>query len=113
MLPLPKYPCVYIEELPIAVHRIAGVATPIPAFVGWAPRGPVNQATLVQSWGEFQTQFGGGPNYMANAVQGFFDNGGQQLYVVRVATMSPQGDAALTALLKAALKNIPLRWRHH
>jgi phage tail sheath protein FI len=46
MLPVFNYSGVYVEELPIAVHRIAGVATSIPAFVGWAPQGPVNQATL-------------------------------------------------------------------
>lgn len=29
MLPLPKYPGVYIEELPSALHRVVDVATSI------------------------------------------------------------------------------------
>jgi len=112
VLPILKYPGVYVEALPIAVHRIVGVVTPVPAFVGWAPLGPVHQATLVRSWLDYQVQFGGW-GYLGNAVKGFFENGGQQLYVVRVVTTPPlQGDADLAALLQAALQNIPLRWRH-
>lgn len=113
MLPVFKYPGVYIEELPVPVHRIAGVTTSIPAFVGWALQGPVKQATLVQSWQDFQTQFGGRHpgSHLGNAVHQFFSNGGQQAYVVRVETASPQAEAALAALLKAAIQDIPPRWR--
>ena len=55
----PTYPGVYIQELESGVHTITGVATSIAAFIGWAPQGPVGQPTLVQSWGDFQSQFGG------------------------------------------------------
>ena len=58
-MPTLTYPGVYIEELPSAVHTITGVATSIAAFVGWAPMGSVTEATLVQSWSDFQNQFGG------------------------------------------------------
>ena len=37
-----SYPGVYIEEVPSGVHSITGVATSITAFVGRAPRGPVD-----------------------------------------------------------------------
>ena len=84
------YPGVYIEELPSGVNTITGVATSIAAFVGWAPEGPTDSATLVQSWSDYQTQFGGltqhnsAPNYLGYAVNQFFANGGQQAYIVRL-----------------------------
>jgi len=80
------YPGVYIEELSSGVHTIAGVATSIAAFVGWAPQGPVTVATLVQSWSEYQTLFGGldSRSLLGYAVNQFFANGGQQAYIVRL-----------------------------
>lgn len=86
MPPTLTYPGVYIEELPSGVHTITGVATSIAAFVGWAPQGPVNEAVLVQSWPDFAATFGGlnsGSN-LGYAVNQFFDNGGQQAYIVRI-----------------------------
>src|SRR5271165_6783656 len=86
MPPTLTYPGVYIEEIPSGVHTITGVATSIAAFVGWAPQGPTDKATLVQSWSEFQTKFGGlsSGNYLGYAVNQFFGNGGQQAYIVRL-----------------------------
>jgi uncharacterized protein len=88
-----SYPGVYIEELPSAVHTITGVATSIAAFIGWAPQGPTDEAVLVESFPEFERQFGGltrnsntgTPNYLGYAVNQFFGNGGQQAYIVRLA----------------------------
>jgi len=87
MPPTLTYPGVYIEELPSGVHTITGVATSIAAFVGWAPQGPVNEARLVQSFPEFQATFGGlnANSNLGYAVNQFFDNGGQQAYIVRIA----------------------------
>jgi uncharacterized protein len=86
-MPTLTYPGVYIEELPSAVHTITGVATSIAAFVGWAPMGSVTEATLVQSWSDFQNQFGGlnPQSKLGYAVNQFFGNGGQQAYIVRLA----------------------------
>lgn len=115
MVPIRDYPGVYVGEVPSTVHRIPGVATPIPAFVGWAPKGPAKQATLVQSWQDYQTQFGGlNPGGdLGNAVKGFFSNGGNQLYVVRVVTTPPPPAASLAAILKEAIARIPPWFRHH
>ena len=114
MLPIYKYPGVYVEEIPSAVHGIAGVATPMAAFIGWAPQGPVKQATLVCSWQDFQTLFGGlNPNsYLGNAVKQFFSNGGQQAYISRTATAPLQGDADLAAFLKTVIQNLPVHRKH-
>jgi len=80
------YPGVYIEELSSGQHTITGVATSIGAFVGWAPKGPVSEAVLVQSWSDFQTQFGGldSRSWLGYAVNQFFANGGSQTYIVRL-----------------------------
>src|SRR5664279_6141881 len=81
-----SYPGVYIEELQSAVHTITGVATSIAAFIGWAPQGPTDQASLVESWADYQTQFGGldSRSYLGYSVNQFFANGGQQAYIVRL-----------------------------
>jgi phage tail sheath protein FI/uncharacterized protein YjdB len=80
------YPGVYIEEIPSGVHTITGVATSIAAFVGWAPKGPVDQATLVQSFLDYEALFGGldSDSPLGYAVNQFFANGGQQAYIVRI-----------------------------
>ena len=82
----PTYPGVYIRELDSGVHTITGVATSIAVFIGWAPQGPVGTPTLVLSWQDFQTQFGGlySGVYLGYAVNQFFGNGGQQAYIVRL-----------------------------
>jgi hypothetical protein len=80
------YPGVYIEELSSGVHTITGVATSIAAFMGWADQGPVDEATLVESWSDFQNIFGGldSRSQLGYTVNQFFGNGGQQAYIVRV-----------------------------
>src|ERR1700730_5866672 len=95
------YPGVYIEEISRGIHAITGVATSIAAFVGWANMEPTDHAVLVQSWSDFQNQFGGLtssngiPNYLGYAVNRepgfldpalnqFFGNGGGQVYIVRL-----------------------------
>src|SRR5580658_8404145 len=81
------YPGVYIQELSSGVHTITGVATSIAAFVGWAPQGPTTEAVLVQSFSDYQRQFGGldARSYLGYAVNQFFANGGQQAYIERLA----------------------------
>jgi hypothetical protein len=74
-----KYPGVYIEEFspPPPIH---GVSTSITGFVGAAAHGP-QEPTTVQSLAEHQRRFGdGGPpgTFLADAVRGFFDNGGRR-----------------------------------
>ncbi|MGC2400595.1 MAG: phage tail sheath C-terminal domain-containing protein [Acidobacteriaceae bacterium] len=95
------YPGVYIEELPSGVHTITGVATSIAAFVGWADQGPVDEALLVQSWLDFQNQFGGLDlrSLLGYSVNQFFGNGGQQAYIVRLVQSSalPSSGGATTA----------------
>ncbi len=58
----------------------------LPRSFGWAPQGPTDHAQLVQSWAEYNRQFGGldPRSYLGYAVYDFFINGGQQAYIIRV-----------------------------
>ena len=80
------YPGVYIEEIPSGVRTITGVATSIAAFVGRAQRGPTDTPVTLNSFGDFEREFGGlwllSP--MSFAVRDFFLNGGSQAIVVRL-----------------------------
>ena len=90
------YPGVYIEEVPSGVRSIAGVATSITAFAGWTARGDTDRATLVQSWAAFERSFGGldARNKFAHSVYHFFNNGGQQALIIRLAA----GDAGIATV---------------
>jgi len=98
------YPGVYIEELSGGVHTITGVATSIAAFVGWAPQGPVSEATLVESWAQYEAIFGGFDyrSKLGYAVNQFFANGGQQAYIVRLVWDGSVPAASGTNPVKAA-----------
>lgn len=107
------YPGVYIEELPSGVHTITGVATSIAAFVGWADQGPTDRAVLVESWLDFQNQFGGldQRSLLGYAVNQFFGNGGQQAYIVRLVQAAkiagtPSGVATGTVSIAAGSGNL-------
>lgn len=80
------YPGVYVEEIPSGVRTITGVSTSITAFIGRASRGPVNKATVVNGFGDFETRFGSLSNDSALgfAVRDFFLNGGGQAVIVRL-----------------------------
>jgi hypothetical protein len=57
------------------------------AFIGRALRGPLNTPVLLRNFAEFRRRFGGmwQRSGLSVAVEQFFDHGGRQLYVVRVA----------------------------
>jgi uncharacterized protein len=106
-----SYPGVYIEEIPSGVRTITGVATSITAFVGWASKGPTDQAGLVLSWADFVRQYGGlnGNSYLGYAVSQFFVNGGQQAYIVRLVTTSDGNPANNAAVAKQTLAPLTIR----
>jgi phage tail sheath protein FI len=91
---MPEYlaPGVYVEEISTGPRPIEGVSTSTTGFVGQTERGPV-LPRLVTSWEEFVRWYGsyvdrqpGGTRfkYLPYAVRGFFDNGGQRLFIARV-----------------------------
>src|SRR5580704_9566903 len=88
MSPLENPPGIAISETPSGARPIAGAPTSIAAFIGLASQGPTDRALLVQSWSDFERQFGGlDPNsYLGYAVGHFFANGGAEAYVARLTT---------------------------
>jgi uncharacterized protein len=68
-------------------HAIERVPTGITAFVGRTLKGPVGQALAVRNFAEFQQHFGGlwQPSTLSYAVEQFFENGGREARIVRVA----------------------------
>jgi Bacteriophage tail sheath protein len=128
---MPQYlsPGVYIEELDVGPHPIQGVSTSTTGMVGVTVRGPTDgKPRLVTTFNDYQRIFGGflpvpdDPGILSTwgdpanggawwlfplAVKGFFDNGGQQLYVKRVfaADKSPtlRGATSATAAFMGGL----------
>jgi uncharacterized protein len=68
-------------------HAIERVPTGVAAFVGRTLKGPVSQALAVRSFVEFQQHFGGlwQPSTVSYALEQFFENGGREAHIVRVA----------------------------
>ena len=66
---------------------IVGVPTAIAAFIGTAKRGPLNQPARIQSFAEFEQQFGGlaAGCELGYAVRQFFLNGGADAFAIRIA----------------------------
>ena len=83
-----KAPGVYIQEITLP-GPIPGVSTSIAAFVGPAQSGPLLTPTMLTEISQFNEMFGSyieSPYriFAAHAVNGFFAEGGEQCYFVRV-----------------------------
>jgi len=107
---------VYVEEVESAVKPIAGVGTSTAGFIGLVADGvtmpfrpgrpldpenivaddrytvaPAGEAQLVTNWEEFKNRFGdvqADNTILANAVYGFFNNGGTRCWVTRVTDLT-------------------------
>jgi hypothetical protein len=101
-----SYPGVYVEEISSGVRTITGVATSITAFIGRTQRGPANYPVRIQSFGEFERTFGGllAESTLSYAVAQFFQNGGGDALIVRIAASD---GAASTAASVKSLKSDP------
>lgn len=83
----PTTPGVFIQEVPSGVRTITGVATSVALFVGRTERGVLEKPTLVTSFTEYERRFGSGTQQseLTEQVRQFFQNGGQQAYIIRTA----------------------------
>ena len=99
--PQVSYPGVYIQEVPSGVRTITGVATSIGAFLGRTTKGPINKAVRILSLSDFERQLGAPypKSSLAASVRQFFNNGGTDCYVVRLAN---DPDFATVTLLSLA-----------
>jgi phage tail sheath protein FI len=79
-------PGVYIEEIPSGPRPIESVTTSVLGVVGVTMAGSVFTPTRVTTWQEFIDAFGRTDpgSFTAEAVWGFFHNGGTEAWVVKV-----------------------------
>jgi phage tail sheath protein FI len=86
---MPSYlsPGVYVEEIDSGPRPIEAVGTSTAGFVGTAPNpdARIDEAVAINNWSQFLREFvrpGDKGTDLANAVYGFFLNGGSRCYVV-------------------------------
>ena len=101
-MPTLTYPGVYVEEVSGGVRPLQIASTSTAAFVGLAQMGPDDDVLLVTSWTQFQRYYGTfiSDGYLAHSVFQFFNNGGQQCYIVRV-TRTDAATASVTVQNRA------------
>jgi phage tail sheath protein FI len=78
-------PGVYLREIESPPPPLLKMS--VTGFVGQAERGPLNSPQLIENLGQFRDIFGDliGYSYLPYSIFGFFLNGGERCYVVRVA----------------------------
>ncbi len=87
------------------------MATSVTAFIGEARRGPIGIATLVHSIGEYEAVYGplaSATDAMGLATGAFYQNGGKDAYVVRVADTATANTAAAAIDLDGEASTKPL-----
>ncbi len=106
-------PGVYYERADTQAPAIGALRTDITGFVGLAPRGPVDTPVPVENWRQFEAHFGGftGTAYLAYAVRGFFENGGQRCWISRVASRDPAGGHRTASATLSSLAPAREVWR--
>ena len=87
-------PDVYIEEISGGARPIQAVGTSTAGFVGVAPKANahLNEAVAINNWSQFVRQFVSEESlstHLAQAVYGFFQNGGSRCYVANVGQNQP------------------------
>lgn len=92
------------EEAP-SLRGIPTLDTAVFGAVGVTEKGPVNTATLVQSFTQFVKIFGSyiSASDLCSAVEGFFENGGSNLWVVRVVHYTTITDRTTHTSTKATV----------
>jgi uncharacterized protein len=100
---------ILITETPGAEQPIARASAHLTAFVGRTLRGPVNRPVIVRSFADYQQEFGGlwQPSPLSYAVEHFFEQGGRQAVIVRVAN----GAAPVTLSLRRGREILQLEAR--
>ncbi|MGH9187370.1 MAG: phage tail sheath family protein [Acidimicrobiales bacterium] len=102
-------PGVYVEEVPAGPAGLSPGATAVAAFVGFTAKSPAKtdddpeglKPRLVTNWSQFESLYGGFTEgaMLPLAVYGYFNNGGQLAYIVRIPHTEPAKDPAKLSLL--------------
>ncbi|AQA25743.1 phage tail sheath family protein [Rhodococcus sp. MTM3W5.2] len=82
-----SYPGVYVDEGSSGIRPIAAAGTSIAAFIGQAQKGSLAEAVKIFNFTEYQNLYGDflSGSFLTHGVFQFFNNGGSQCYIVRVA----------------------------
>lgn len=116
-----KTPGVYIKEQDAFGSSVVAVPTAVPAFIGYTQRADIDgnsqtmKAVKIRTFPEFREVFGGGPGtefdinidgdgvmnlnpikdkyFMYSGVNGFYANGGGQMYVVSIGVYGDEIDS--------------------
>src|SRR5690349_11674327 len=79
-------PGVYITNVDTVQRKVSIADTRTPGFLGLSQKGPLDEPTRISSWDQFVEVFGvSDVGFLARSVEGFFLNGGENCYVVRIA----------------------------
>ncbi|HUO90321.1 MAG TPA: phage tail sheath subtilisin-like domain-containing protein [Rhizomicrobium sp.] len=104
---MPSYrsPGVFVEEIDTGARPIEAVGTSTAGFVGAAPIADahLDEAFAINNWAQFEKEFVGDAKSgtpLANAVYGFFLNGGSRCYVVNTKGAISGKGKGLDALAK-------------
>lgn len=100
-----KLPGVYFEDNPKIERGVSLGETGVPAFIGVASRGPLNEPVVIQSVQQF-LRFFGEPikgSYLYASIWGFFMNGGTRCHVIRVAHVFRNGKSELARMARYEL----------
>lgn len=92
-----RLPGVYFEDNPRINRGVTLGETGVPAFIGVATRGPLNEPVVIQNVQQF-LRFFGQPvkgSYLYASIWGFFMNGGARCHVIRVAHVFRNGKSEL------------------
>ncbi len=91
------YPGVYVQEVPSGVRTITGVGTSTAVFIGRTKSGPMDKPVLCLNFSDFERTFSSeyADSDMARSVRLFFQNGGTQCYVMRIADGALQSSVTL------------------
>ena len=92
-----RVPGLYYEKQVRTDYNFRLGETGIPAFLGVTERGPLSEPTRVQSVEHFAQIFGREipGSFLKRAVAGFFQNGGEHCFIVRVAHIFRRGEHEL------------------
>ena len=109
-----SYPGVYVQEVPSGVRTISTVGTSTAMFIGRTKTGVLERPTRCFSYTEFVSHFADNNSVsdMARYVKLFFQNGGSDCYVMRIANgatsaeVTFKGEDNTTNVLKQTAKQV-------
>ncbi len=90
---------IFVDEQNGPEYAIERVSVGVTAFVGRALKGPLNTPVVINGFADYQRNFGGlwQPSTMSYAVEQFFECGGREAIIVRVANAARPPSITLRA----------------